>query len=36
MFDGFIAYGRMNGRDMGTLAVGLNEATEFNYLESRV
>ncbi|SNR70309.1 tyrosine phenol-lyase [Lutibacter agarilyticus] len=36
MFEGFITYGGMNGRDMGALAVGLNEATEFNYLESRV
>ena len=36
MFEGFITYGGMNGRDMGALAVGLHEATEFNYLESRV
>jgi tryptophanase len=36
MFEGFITYGGMNGRDMGALAVGLNESTEFNYLESRV
>jgi len=36
MFEGFITYGGMNGRDMGALAVGLDEATEFNYLESRV
>ena len=36
MFEGFITYGGMNGRDMGALAVGLNEATEFDYLESRV
>ena len=36
MFEGFITYGGMNGRDMGALAVGLNEATEFTYLESRV
>ncbi len=26
----------MSGRDMGALAVGLNEATEFEYLESRI
>jgi len=36
MFEGFITYGGMNGRDMGALAVGLNESTEYNYLESRV
>ena len=36
MFEGFITYGGMNGRDMGALAVGLNESTEFDYLESRV
>jgi len=36
MYEGFITYGGMNGRDMGALAVGLNESTEFEYLESRV
>lgn len=36
MFEGFITYGGMNGRDMGALSVGLDEATEFNYLESRI
>lgn len=36
MYEGFITYGGMNGRDMGALAEGLNEATEFDYLESRV
>lgn len=36
MYEGFITYGGMNGRDMGALAVGLNESTEYNYLESRV
>ena len=36
MFEGFITYGGMNGRDMGALSVGLDEATEFYYLESRV
>lgn len=36
MYEGFITYGGMNGRDMGALAEGLDEATEFDYLESRV
>jgi tryptophanase len=36
MYEGFLTYGGMNGRDMAALAVGLDEATEFNYLESRV
>ena len=36
MYEGFITYGGMNGRDMGALAVGLDESTEINYLESRV
>ncbi len=36
MYEGFITYGGMNGRDMAALAVGLDESTEFNYLESRI
>lgn len=36
MFEGYITYGGMSGRDMGALAQGLDEATEFEYLESRV
>ena len=36
MFEGFNTYGGMNGRDMAALAVGLDEATDFDYLESRV
>lgn len=36
MYEGFLTYGGMNGRDMAALAVGLNEATEFRYLESRI
>jgi len=36
MFEGYITYGGMAGRDMGALSVGLDEATEFDYLEARV
>ena len=36
MYEGFLTYGGMNGRDMGALAVGLDESTDFDYLESRV
>ncbi len=36
MYEGFLTYGGMNGRDMAALAVGLDEATEFEYLESRI
>ena len=36
MFEGFITYGGMSGRDMNALAQGLDEGTEFSTLESRV
>ncbi len=36
MFEGYITYGGMSGRDMNALAQGLIEGTEFEYLQTRV
>ena len=35
-FEGYLTYGGMNGRDMAALAVGLEENTEFDNIETRI
>lgn len=36
LFEGYISYGGMSGRDMNALAQGLYEGTDYQYLESRI
>jgi tryptophanase len=36
MFEGYLTYGGLAGRDLNAIAQGLYEATEFEYLKSRV
>ncbi len=36
MFEGFVTYGGMSGRDMNALAQGLDEGTEFETVHARV
>src|SRR6056297_232328 len=36
MYEGYITYGGMAGRDLGALSQGLRESTTYNYLNSRI
>lgn len=35
-FEGYLTYGGLNGRDLNAVAVGLDENTEFDMLETRI
>ncbi|NOY51432.1 MAG: tryptophanase [Chlorobi bacterium] len=36
LFEGYLSYGGMSGRDMNALAQGLYDGTEFDYLDTRI
>lgn len=36
IYEGYLTYGGLAGRDLNAIAQGLHEATEFDYLETRV